>query len=57
MARQKIGKIMLYLSPRLVKILDNLAEELNISRNGVIRALLSYILEHPEIINTVFPEA
>lgn len=55
MGRQKIGKIMLYLPPRLVRILDELAKELSVSRNAVVRALLSHVLEHPEIINEVFP--
>jgi hypothetical protein len=46
---------MLYLPPRLLVVLEELKEQLGISRNAVVRALLSYMLEHPEIINEVFP--
>jgi hypothetical protein len=46
---------MLYLPPRLLVVLEELKEQLGISRNAVVRALLSYTLEHPEIINEVFP--
>ena len=46
---------MLYLPPRLLGILEELQGQLGISRNAVVRALLSYTLEHPEIINKVFP--
>lgn len=46
---------MLYLPPRLLVVLEELREQLGISRNAVVRALLSYILEHPEIVNEVFP--
>jgi hypothetical protein len=53
--RQKIGTVMLYLPPRLLVILEELKRQLGISRNAIVRALLSYMLEHPEIINEVFP--
>lgn len=46
---------MLYLPPRLLVILEELKRQLGISRNAIVRALLSYMLEHPEIINEVFP--
>lgn len=46
---------MVYLPPRLLVVLEELKGQLGISRNAVIRALLSYTLEHPEIINEVFP--
>jgi len=46
---------MLYLPPRLLVILEELKRQLGISRNAIVRALLSYMLEHPEIINVVFP--
>ena len=36
-------------------ILEELKNQLGVSRNAVVRALLSYTLEHPEIINEVFP--
>jgi hypothetical protein len=55
MQRQKIGTVMLYLPPRLLVILEELKRQLGISRNAIVRALLSYMLEHPEIINEVFP--
>lgn len=55
MERQKIGTVMLYLPPRLLVILEELKRQLGISRNAIVRALLSYMLEHPEIINEVFP--
>jgi hypothetical protein len=55
MKRQKIAPVMLYLPPRLMAVLEDLKGQLGISRNAVMRALLSYTLEHPEIINKVFP--
>lgn len=55
MHRQKIGTVMLYLPPRLLTILEELKSQLGISRNAIVRSLLSYVLEHPEIINQVFP--
>ena len=41
MQRQKIGSVMLYLPPRLLVVLEELKEQLGISRNAVVRALLS----------------
>jgi hypothetical protein len=55
MQRQKIAPVVLYLPPRLMVVLEELRGQLGISRNAVVRALLSYTLEHPEIINQVFP--
>jgi hypothetical protein len=55
MQRQKVTPVVLYLPPRLVVVLEELREQLGISRNAVVRALLSYTLEHPEIVNEVFP--
>lgn len=55
MKRKKVGSVMLYLPPRVLAVLEELREQLGISRNAIVRALLSYTLEHPEIINEIFP--